>query len=135
LFRYQDWDLIAKQLGTGRSGYQCFAQYQSCPVVEVSKQRWTEAEDEQLKAMVEKFRIGDFIPWGQVMSLIVINITLLLESTFILLTCFTLQVAINMRGRSKIQVYNRWTYSLDPKIKKGRFTIQEDIIILRGVQK
>jgi len=61
----QDWDFIAEQLGTRRSGYQCFCQYKS-DSVETTKQRWTIEEDKLLMAVVEKLRVGDFVPWDKV---------------------------------------------------------------------
>ena len=45
-----------------------------------------------------------------------------------------LQVTYHMDGRTKTQVFNRWSYSINPAIKKGRFTKEEDIMILVGVQ-
>jgi hypothetical protein len=40
-----------------------------------------------------------------------------------------------MTGRSKTQVFNRWAYSLNPLIKKGRFTKEEDILMVAAVRR
>jgi hypothetical protein len=40
-----------------------------------------------------------------------------------------------MTGRSKSQVFNRWTYSQNPSIKRGRFTKEEDILVVAAVRR
>lgn len=107
-YNHQDWDKIAEELGTNRSGYQCFIVYQNKLNVSLKRNTWDPAEDKKLLRAVEKYKIGNFIPWGK--------------------------VAYDMENRTKTQVFNRWTYSLNPAIKKGRFTEEEDIMILAGVQ-
>ncbi|KAJ9597361.1 hypothetical protein L9F63_011750 [Diploptera punctata] len=109
LFGNQNWDEIAEQLGTGRSGYQCMCTYQSRLNVQRRNSKWSKVEDECLKQAVESCRVGSYIPWAKVTSMI--------------------------EGRSKNQVFNRWAYSLDPNIKKGKFTEQEDILIVAAVRR
>lgn len=104
----QDWDKIAAELGTNRSGYQCFIVFQNKLNTSLKKNVWDPDEDLKLLKTVEKHRIGDYIPWGK--------------------------VAYHMEGRTKTQVFNRWTYSVNPRIRKGRFTPDEDIMILVGVK-
>ncbi|XP_049839730.1 uncharacterized protein LOC126284666 [Schistocerca gregaria] len=106
---YQDWEKIAKELGTNRSAYQCIHHHQTRLNKNVAKKKWTEEENKKLEELVEHFRIGNFIPWNK--------------------------IALCMEGRTKFQVYNHWAYTLHPSIKKGRFTKSEDAIILRGVKK
>jgi len=105
----QNWDAIAQELGTQRSAYQCMLQYQTRLNDSLRKSKWTEEEDDYLKEVVEGCRLGSYIPWSKV-------------------TYF-------MNGRSKSQVFNRWAYSLNPSIKKGRFTEEEDILVVAAVRR
>lgn len=107
-YEQQNWDLIAKELGTNRSGYQCFIVYQNKLNENIKRAAWEPHEDQRLVELVEQFRIGDYIPWAK--------------------------VAYYLEGRTKIQAFNRWSYSVKPSIRKGRFTQEEDIMILVGVQ-
>ncbi|KAG7213801.1 hypothetical protein KM043_003018 [Ampulex compressa] len=69
---------------------------------------WQPKEDERLLRIINKFRIGDHVPWGI--------------------------VARYMHNRTKQQIYFRWIYSLAPHIKKGRFTKEEDKILINAVK-
>lgn len=81
-FEQQDWVEIAKAV-EGRSAYQCFVHYQTkFNSKNVLKNvRWTPEEDKRLMECVEKYRIGNIIPWTKVME--------------------------HCSGRSKPQLYNR----------------------------
>ncbi|KAI4487970.1 hypothetical protein M0802_011674 [Mischocyttarus mexicanus] len=110
LNNFEDWDNIAKQLNTKRSGYQCFVKYTSMGyLLNLTEQPWTEEEDEKLCEVVAKCKIGNFIPWGD--------------------------VATYMTFRLKSNVYFRWMFKLAPHLKKGRFTQKESEILLKGVHK
>lgn len=78
----QNWNEIAKTV-ENRSVYQCFVHYQTNfnnkSILKYVK--WSVEEDEQLITCVEKFRIGNIIPWTKVME--------------------------NFPGRTKLQLYNR----------------------------
>ncbi|CAH0381864.1 unnamed protein product [Bemisia tabaci] len=104
---YQDWDEIAKELDTGRSGYQCFMQYKRrlAPINKLGK--WTEEEDKLLTDIIEQCRIGSYIPWTKVLYY--------------------------FEHRSLRQLFNRWKYSLNPQLKKGHFTRSEDFGLCVGV--
>ncbi|XP_046390388.1 snRNA-activating protein complex subunit 4 homolog [Ischnura elegans] len=108
-YNIEDWDKIAKELNTNRSSFQCFVQYQRNLNKNLRKSKWTEEEDIMLKKIIQECRVGDYIPWSK--------------------------VALRMHGRTKVQVYNRWTYSINPMIRKGRFTPEEDCLIVAGVQR
>lgn len=68
-FKAQNWSEIAKAV-ENRSVYQCFVHYQthfnnqSAP----RNVRWTPEQDRQLMAYVDKYRIGNVIPWTKVME-------------------------------------------------------------------
>jgi hypothetical protein len=108
-YENQNWDAIAQELGTQRSAYQCMFQYQTRLNDSLKKSNWTKEEDDYLKEVVERCRFGSYIPWAKV-------------------TYF-------MTGRSKTQVFNHWAYSLNPSIKKGRFTKEEDILMVAAVRR
>lgn len=57
-------------------------------------------DDAKLRQVVEDNRIGDYIPWEVVSGL--------------------------MEGRTRAQCQNRWTRKLDPNLKTGRWTKEED---------
>lgn len=93
-FGEQNWPKIAETL-ENRSMYQCFVHYRTVFSGKDSQRnvRWTAEEDEMLINYVDKYRIGNIIPWTKVME--------------------------HFIGRTKIQVYNRFDYTLqDISIKK-----------------
>ncbi|KAF7381872.1 hypothetical protein HZH68_015745 [Vespula germanica] len=109
-YKCEDWDNIAKKLNTKRSGYQCFVKYTSMGnLLKLTERTWTMKEDERLCDIVAKCRIGNFVPWAEVMSYI--------------------------NFRPKQQIYFRWMFKLAPHLKKGRFTKAESETLLQGVHK
>lgn len=80
----QNWSEIA-QCVENRSVYQCFVHYQTHfnnkNAATMKNVRWTSEQDQQLVACVEKYRIGNVIPWTKIME--------------------------KCPGRSKVQLYNR----------------------------
>ena len=108
--KFQNWDKIAKDLSTNRTAYQCFIRYNTTKKLpKVQNYTWKSEEDERLLKLVDIFKIGDFIPWGEVANWI--------------------------KNRTKQQVYFRWTYSLSPYLIKGRFTKAEDKLLKDAVIK
>ncbi|KOC68931.1 snRNA-activating protein complex subunit 4 [Habropoda laboriosa] len=108
-YNFQNWDKIAKELATRRSAYQCFIRYNTKGLPKIRNCTWEYEEDERLLKLIEIFKIGDFIPWGEVASW--------------------------MQNRTKQQAYFRWIYSLAPYLTKGRFTKSEDNILKDAVIK
>lgn len=100
-YNNQNWDKIAEELGTNRSGFQCCVQYQThkSPYGE----RWTKAEDNSLKQIIKQYKIKDYIPWKKVVW--------------------------NFEGRSLRQCHERFAYHLQ-NIKKGNFTSEEDYVLI-----
>ncbi|XP_015121843.1 snRNA-activating protein complex subunit 4 [Diachasma alloeum] len=108
----QDWDAIADAVGTGRSGYQCIIRYITLmgPLNLKNKDvPWTAREDQILINVVESLRVGNYIPWSH--------------------------VTFYIDNRIKNQVYSHWKYNIDPSLRKGRFTTDEDELLLEGVTK
>ncbi|XP_043264880.1 snRNA-activating protein complex subunit 4 homolog [Colletes gigas] len=109
-YKYQNWDGIAKELNTNRTAYQCFIRYNTTKKLpKVRNCIWESKEDERLLKLVDIFKIGDFIPWGEVASW--------------------------MQKRTKQQAYFRWNYSLAPYLTKGRFSKSEDNLLKDAVTK
>lgn len=83
-FSVQNWTEIAKAV-PNRSVYQCFVHYQTHfnnkNTSATKNARWTPEQDQQLMACVEKYRIGNIIPWTKILE--------------------------KCPGRSKVQLYNR----------------------------
>lgn len=107
-FDYQNWAAIAMEVPY-RSSFQCFLRYEVAlsEKNQVKNTRWTPDEDNLLLRLIDKFRIGQTIPW--------------------------IKIAEKMKNRNQTQVYQRWLYTVNPDIKKGRFTKEEDCILMAAV--
>ncbi|XP_062873993.1 snRNA-activating protein complex subunit 4 [Trichomycterus rosablanca] len=108
-FKARHWDKIAEALGTNRTAFMCFQIYQRYVSKTFKKREWTKEEDQVLKELVEKMRIGNFIPYTQ--------------------------MAYFMEGRDYAQLIYRWTGVLDPSLKKGPWTKEEDELLRNAVKK
>ncbi|XP_014278521.1 snRNA-activating protein complex subunit 4 [Halyomorpha halys] len=108
VFRYQNWDKIAELLNTKRTGYQCFIQFKKhFGMVDFNRGRWSKKEDIQLSYLVSISEQGGVIGWAKVLC--------------------------HLEDRTMAQALNRW-YRLDPGLKKGKFTDEEDIILVNAVE-
>ncbi|KAF5273178.1 hypothetical protein FQA39_LY18762 [Lamprigera yunnana] len=99
----QNWDLIAKELNTNRSGYLVFVNFFTNLCNDFKIERFTPNEDDHLLKMIESHHVGNFIPWRKI-------------SEF-------------FHNRSKQQLYHRYKYYLFKTVVKGAFTESEDIFI------
>ncbi|GKZ27382.1 hypothetical protein AbraIFM66951_010510 [Aspergillus brasiliensis] len=45
------------------------------------------------------------------------------------------EISKNLPGRTNKNCRKRWFYSLDPKLRKGRWTKEEDVILLDAYQR
>ncbi|CAO3633552.1 unnamed protein product [Cunninghamella blakesleeana] len=91
------WEKIASQLNTNRTASQCFSHYQAESNALDAKRPWTKDDDEALKEAVSL--VGDK-NWQQVASII--------------------------GGRSGQQCLHRWEKSINPAIRRSRWTEEED---------
>ncbi|XP_077582981.1 snRNA-activating protein complex subunit 4 isoform X2 [Stigmatopora nigra] len=105
--RESNWDLVARELGTGRTAFMCLQTFQRFISTSLKRGLWTPAEDRQFTQMVDKMRIGNFIPYTQ--------------------------ISYFMDGRDPHQLIHRWTSILDPRLKKGTWSKEEDQLLLKAV--
>ncbi|KAM7390947.1 hypothetical protein PAMP_021674 [Pampus punctatissimus] len=87
----------------------CLQTFQRFVSDSLRRSTWTPAEDALLRVLVDKMRIGNFIPYTQM-------------SYFI-------------DGRDPAQLIYRWNQVLDPSLKKGPWTYQEDQLLLQAVSR
>nr|XP_046242391.1 snRNA-activating protein complex subunit 4 isoform X2 [Scatophagus argus]XP_046242392.1 snRNA-activating protein complex subunit 4 isoform X2 [Scatophagus argus] len=103
------WETIAAELGTGRTAFLCLQTFQRFVSDSLRHGSWTPAEDTLLRELVDKMRIGNFIPYTQ--------------------------MSYFMEGRDPAQLIYRWNQVLDPSLKKGPWTQEEDQLLLRAVSR
>ncbi|NXG70782.1 SNPC4 protein, partial [Baryphthengus martii] len=105
---YLDWQAIAQELGTNRTPFQCLQKYQVYNK-DLKRKEWTKSEDQMLLELVQEMRVGSHIPYKK--------------------------IAYYMEGRDSAQLIYRWTKSVDPSLKKGPWTPEEDAMLLAAVRK
>ncbi|XP_062273368.1 snRNA-activating protein complex subunit 4 [Scomber scombrus] len=103
------WENIAQQLGTGRTAFMCLQTFQRSVSTSLKRSSWNATEDDQLRELVDKMRIGNFIPYTQ--------------------------MSYFMKGRDPAQLIYRWNQVLDPSLKKGPWTKDEDKLLLQAVHR
>ncbi|NXC08378.1 SNPC4 protein, partial [Orthonyx spaldingii] len=105
---YLDWQTIAQELGTNRTPFQCLQKYQIYNK-DLKRKEWTRNEDQMLLELVQEMRVGSHIPYKK--------------------------IAYYMEGRDSAQLIYRWTKSVDPSLKKGPWTPEEDAMLMAAVRK
>uniref|UniRef100_A0A669QDE6 snRNA-activating protein complex subunit 4 n=1 Tax=Phasianus colchicus TaxID=9054 RepID=A0A669QDE6_PHACC len=105
---YLDWQTVAQELGTNRTAFQCLQKYQAYNK-DLKRKEWTKDEDKMLLELVQEMRVGSHIPYKK--------------------------IAYYMEGRDSAQLIYRWTKSVDPSLKKGPWTPEEDAMLLAAVEK
>ncbi|GMT32465.1 hypothetical protein PFISCL1PPCAC_23762, partial [Pristionchus fissidentatus] len=101
------WSLIADKLGTRRTPWQCFEKYKSEISNEILKRDWTQEEDERLVKLVLSLQLNGVIQWDK--------------------------VTYHMAGRTRQQCRTRYLRTLDSSIKHGRWTDEEDLLLMCSV--
>ncbi|KXN69536.1 hypothetical protein CONCODRAFT_18259 [Conidiobolus coronatus NRRL 28638] len=104
-FKYLHWDQIALKLNTNRTAVQCFCHFQSKLNSTLTKRRWTSAEDTILR---EAVRVYGERNWQQ--------------------------VAHCLDNRTGQQCLHRWSKTLSPSIKRGRWDATEDAALRSAIE-
>ncbi|EFP12318.1 hypothetical protein GCK72_002490 [Caenorhabditis remanei] len=105
--KFVSWQLLALSLGTRRTSYQCMEKYKT-EISQHSKE-WTQDEDTKLIALTKLTSINGLIQWDK--------------------------VAQFMPGRTRQQVRTRFSHTLDSSVKHGRWTDQEDMLLISAVSR
>lgn len=111
-YHYQNWDQVAVELGVGRSSFSvCSRYYSHLCTKNYRKDKFQPEEDELLLDIIETCKIGNYIPWSK--------------------------VSYYFNGRTKNQLYHRYTYYLARKNtrKCTQFTFEEDALIMALVER
>jgi Myb-like DNA-binding domain len=118
------WSLVASMV-KGRTAMQCSTRWQGALNTTIHKGKWEPEEDRILVAAVDKWRVehpphsssydsddegdqSEAIPWGIIASML-------------------------PRRRTGIQCQARWSEALDPTVRKGKWTTDEDEMLYKGV--
>ncbi|KAJ3080948.1 Myb-like DNA-binding domain protein, partial [Quaeritorhiza haematococci] len=99
-----NWKVIASRI-SGRTALQCVKRWTEHLSPEIKKGNWTSSEDKLLNAEIQKLGAWNWQALAEVVP-----------------------------GRTGKQCYMRWTRLLDPDIKKGRWTAEEDRALAAAVQ-
>lgn len=103
---HKDWNRIASRLGTDKTAPQCLRRWQKVLNPELVKGAWSDAEDEQLRLLVETQGAKD---WSL--------------------------IAAQIPGRIGKQCRERWHNHLAPTVCKAAWTQQEDDLIIDAHRK
>ncbi|CAH1389691.1 unnamed protein product [Nezara viridula] len=109
-FGYQNWDTIALELSSSRTGYQCFSHYQQ-HLCKISK-KWPQEDLKHFRMVLRLVKQGESINWSRIKYFI--------------------------DDYDFITLYNKWykTRCLsDEEMRKGKFNPKEDQFILNAVKK
>lgn len=101
----ENWDAIASELGSNRSSFVvCTHYYENMKLVS-NANYFSQEEDKKLLTLIDKHKIGNYIPWNIVQGY--------------------------FNNRTKAQLYSRYNASLvfENKINKGNFSRLEDVIL------
>jgi len=118
------WSVVAAMV-PGRTAMQCSTRWQGALNTTIHKGKWEAEEDRILVAAVEKWRAEhppqspaydsdddddrtETIPWGLIATML-------------------------PRRRTGIQCQARWSEALDPTVRKGKWTAEEDEMLFNGV--
>eukprot|EP01113_Clastostelium_recurvatum_P049514 TRINITY_DN9185_c0_g1_i3.p1 TRINITY_DN9185_c0_g1~~TRINITY_DN9185_c0_g1_i3.p1 ORF type:complete len:959 (-),score=240.93 TRINITY_DN9185_c0_g1_i3:531-3407(-) len=104
-YRGHSWENIAQELGSGRSAVQCFRRYQRSLNANMMKSGWTQEDDDKLRDAVRKHGEKN---WQQ--------------------------VANHLEGRTGQQCLHRWQKTLNPAIRRGRWSSAEDELLKAAVK-
>ncbi|CAB3408608.1 unnamed protein product [Caenorhabditis bovis] len=105
--RFVSWPMLAMALDTRRTPFQCLEKYKS--EVALQSKEWTQEEDQKLITLTSLLSKNGNIQWDK--------------------------VAQFMPGRTRQQVRTRFSHTLDTDVKHGRWTDQEDLLLICSVSR
>eukprot|EP00941_MAST-03F_sp_MAST-3F-sp1_P001267 g1267.t1 len=106
-FQGKEWKKIANELGDKRTSVQCLHRWNKVLKPGLVKGKWTKEEDQVVFSMVTEKGVGK-VKWSVIAS--------------------------HLKGRIGKQCRERWFNHLDPSIKKGPWTEEEDTKMFRAQQ-
>ncbi len=98
------WQYIAARLETNRTAFQCFRMYQRGLNESLLKGKWTAEEDLRLLEAVKQLGIGNWVAVAELIG-----------------------------GRTGQQCLHRYEKALNPEIRRGHWTTEEDELLKRAV--
>ncbi|XP_064458670.1 snRNA-activating protein complex subunit 4-like isoform X2 [Ornithodoros turicata] len=90
------------------TAFQCCQRYHGKLTSRIKNGPFSPDEDKELLLMITLCRTGDDIPWSQ--------------------------VAYHMEGRTRTQLYYRWERALNPLLRRGKWSREEDVMLIAAVQ-
>lgn len=111
-YQFQNWEKIAEELGVRRSAFSvCSRYYSHLCTKNYRKDKFQPEEDELLLDIINTCKIGNYIPWSK--------------------------VSYYFSGRTKNQLYHRYTYFLAGRDNRKctPFTFEEDGLIMALVER
>lgn len=153
---YKTWQQVADRIGTNRTPFACLCQYQRLFQPHLNRGKWHPEEDELLKLAVKRHgevdwtRIASFVPhrtpqqcihrWRNTLAPTIRRgrwtqeeDRLLREAVMSNPTGTWQQIAQSVPGRTDVKCRERWANVLDPNIKRGSFTAEEDNVLRKAV--
>uniref|UniRef100_A0A914NI90 snRNA-activating protein complex subunit 4 n=1 Tax=Meloidogyne incognita TaxID=6306 RepID=A0A914NI90_MELIC len=123
---FSNWDVISEMLDSARPPFLCFQRLNYLRQNEHEPKPWTPVEDQKLRKLILMHRVGEEIPWQRSWFAFLFSLILFIFKIF---------VALYMPGRSKLNCEYRYTRSLSEKVRHGRWTEAEDILLLEAINK
>jgi len=101
----RNWQQVANCL-EGRTGQQCLHRWTKTLNPKIKRGRWTEEEDKRLTLAVHAYENYNWI-----------------------------KIQKHVPGRTDVQCRERWCNILDPKLKDGPWTKEEDELLMKAIEK
>ncbi|CAA7054845.1 unnamed protein product [Microthlaspi erraticum] len=155
---FTDWLDIAVSLGTNRTPFECLARYQRSLNPDILRREWTAEEDDELRDAIGLFGEKNWQPVANLLKgrtgtqcsnrwMKSIHPTIERKGVWSSEEDKRLKVAVTLfggkkwykiaefvPGRTKSQCRERWKCCLDPNLKNGRWTEEEDVKLSEAVK-
>ncbi|KAJ3026440.1 UNVERIFIED_CONTAM: Myb-like DNA-binding domain protein [Siphonaria sp. JEL0065] len=148
---WEDWDLIAREVGNGRVAWQCFRVYQK--YINPTSQSWTPDEDSLLCTLISKHGSKDWVQisrhmgtrtrtqcitrWRQTLKPGITKGKWTVEEDVKLREAVEVhgignwtKISQDVETRNDVQCRERYLNALNPELKKGAFSEEENTRLL-----